>query len=145
MDARSIDQSSRHSDEYRATLIATGPGLVACSLMYCVEQRTLALPLVYAAFVLASLPGLPILGFAVSRFLPAGQPRRRPELRLAWLPLVIIAPYWHIFVMDVTGVIMGGDFVFQPERWKVFIAYGAALSIATTTGWSILILKEKRL
>src|SRR4051794_15988201 len=100
-----------NSDEYTATLLALGPGLVGCALMAIVEFRTDEFILMqfiyfYAAVLLAFLPSLPALGLCLGQAHPRiGKPRR-----IWWIPSMP-ATVWHIAIVDGSYRMWEGHFV----------------------------------
>src|SRR5262245_22191593 len=119
------------SDEYCVLLIAAGPGLAFCAAGYWFAEgdvwqpeRWLALPNVYFAFLLTSLPGLLPLAFCLSRALP-----RRPDpfsvpRFLAWLAVALLAPFWHLAILELSYWLVGAGSAFGWSGWYLLGRYG---------------------
>jgi hypothetical protein len=135
---KSQGELPRNSDDYLATLLALGPGLVACALMGVVEfagQGVVSLLWIftYPAALLAFLPGLPALGLCLARAWPRETGMGSERLRSGWLLLSSVVPMWHIAIVDVSGRLMSGQ---SPIEWGFVARYDACLWLITVVFWA---------
>jgi hypothetical protein len=128
------------SDEYRVTLVALGPGVAACALVFCLAQPSprenpfLALPTLYGGFLMGSLPGLPALGFCLARAVPRDVTRGWGWHGLAWLAASAVAPLWHLTLTDLSSRLCVG-WLFGPDVWWFLLRYDLCLWMATLLAW----------
>lgn len=126
-----------NSDDYRATLLALGPGLISCAVMGVVEFggegfALLNLIFAYALALLIFLPGLPMLGYCLARASPRRLEPVIGRVRMMWLVLSLAALTWHIVVLDISFRLWR---IQSPVTWPLVIRYDACVWLTTAGLW----------
>lgn len=126
----------RNSDDYLAVLIAAGPGLVPAAAWWAYETAfdPQAEPGVwlyaYPLFLLASCPGLPVLGFLLAKGLTVDQSGL--HVRQVSLFASVVLPLWHFLLLDVSLRIFGDS---QAVPWILLARFAAVIWITTAACW----------
>ncbi len=122
----------KYSRKYRISLLAAGPGVLACSLVACIQmgfsigpQLLFIVPCVFVVL----LPGIPLLAISISGLMP--DPFRRP-IEWAWIPVLAAASIWHVAVHELVYRAFGEQFM----PWSVIVIQGACMAIATSVSWA---------
>ena len=129
------------SDEYVATMIVMGPGLLVCSLLQRLWAHEsffpglLAAPLSYASLLIVFLPGLPILGLCFSRAFPRNSTGLRLARRLAWLAASVLAPWWHFGLLDATSRLTVHAGWFSALEWRSLMITSGCAWATTLMAW----------
>jgi hypothetical protein len=142
------DRPAGSGDEYRVLLVALGPGVLAAAAVYWLigEEPLWRLDLapfllgVYFWTLLGALPGLSVLALCLARALPRRPVARSVHSRVGWLAASVVAPFWHLAVIEVSSLLLAGAPYFGPDGWAVLARCGLALWAATVGVWGLYVL-----
>lgn len=133
-----------NSDDYAATLLAAGPGVLGSALLAVVEFGSFspyglftvihAYPLALFAF----LPGLPIFGYCLSRAIPRRSAMPTITKFMPWLSAAPFGLIWHVAVIDFS---FRWWQIESPVDWLVVVRYGICLSVVTAAIWTVHVMR----
>jgi len=136
MIAARYPESVAQSDDYRAALLAAGPGALAGAVGLVAGgggPDWPGLPATYGLVLLASVPAIPFVALVLVRWLPRGSPARpRGVLRFA---LLLFASVWHLLLAEIVSRVDSGGSVLARAWWPIACAAIPALAV-TVFGWA---------
>jgi hypothetical protein len=137
-----------NSDDYAATMLAVGPGVLACVLLGFLEFGLKSVPsfgivfplTAYGVALLGFLPGLPIFGYCLSQAIPRSAGLPPIFVSIAWLAACPFAVTWHFLVIDLS---FRSWQVESPVDWLFVIRYGICISVVTAALWTVHVVRRK--
>lgn len=132
----------RNSDDYAATLLAVGPGVLACAIFAMLETGFRSWPSfgfafppsAYAAVLFGFLPGLPTFGYCLSRAIPRSAGIPSLTIYLPWLLACPLGLTWHFVVIDLSFRMWQVE---SPVDWLLVVRYSICLSVVTSALWTV--------
>jgi hypothetical protein len=140
-DLRSKSVVPTLSDEYIATMIAMGPGLLVCPLLQWLWAPEsffpglLVAPLSYGSLLIVFLPGIPTLGLCISRAFPRNSTGNHHARGMTWLAASVVAPWWHLGLLEASSRLAIHAGWFSAVQWRSLMISGGCTWATTLVTW----------